>query len=129
MMNFFFLADTSSFFFVFHFIQKQILVMMITQLTIFVVIFTILSSFIIAEDPCRFSHTKGVIDISSLAREDGLPKYADQIPPTGSNYSMLMLFFVLIFLIQYLLIVEYSYNPCKPFSEGASCRNVAACQG
>jgi hypothetical protein len=72
------------------------------RLTIFVVVFTISSPFIIAEDPCRFSHTKGVIDLTSLAQTDGRPKYADQIPPSGPNYSMFTLFFVLIFLIQYL---------------------------
>ncbi len=81
------------------------------------------------QDSCRFSHTKGVIDLTSLGRRDGIAKYLDQIPPTGSNYSMLMLFFVLIFLIPYLLIVEYSYNPCRAFSEGTACQNVAACQG
>jgi hypothetical protein len=46
------------------------------------------------QDSCRFSHTKGVIDLTSLGRRDGRPQYADQIPPTGSNYSMLTLFFV-----------------------------------
>ncbi len=25
--------------------------------------------------------------------------------------------------------IEYSYNPCKPFSEGNTCINVAVCQG
>jgi hypothetical protein len=34
----------------------------------------------------------------------------------------------LIFINNYFLFVEYSYNPCKPFSEGATCVNVAACQ-
>ena len=27
-----------------------------------------------------------------------------------------------------ILIIEYSYNPCKPFSEGNTCKDVAACQ-
>ena len=25
--------------------------------------------------------------------------------------------------------LEYSYNPCRPFSEGTACTNVAVCQG
>ena len=27
-----------------------------------------------------------------------------------------------------MLIIEYSYNPCKPFSEGSNCENVVACR-
>jgi len=73
---------------------------MMIRLTIFIVVFAILSQLIISDDPCRFSHTKGVIDLTSLGRTDGIAKYSDRLPPTGSNYSMLMLFFVLIFLIQ-----------------------------
>jgi hypothetical protein len=34
----------------------------------------------------------------------------------------------LIFIINDFLFVEYSYNPCKPFSEGSACINVAVCQ-
>jgi hypothetical protein len=34
----------------------------------------------------------------------------------------------MLLIIIYFLIIEYSYNPCKPFSEGTGCINVAACQ-
>jgi len=82
---------------------------MMSLLPIFTIIFALLSSLIIA-DPCRFQDsTKGVIDLSSLARSDGKPAYPDKTPPTGSNY-------------------KFSYNPCKPFSEGVTCIDVAVCQ-
>ncbi|CAF1660449.1 unnamed protein product, partial [Adineta ricciae] len=79
------------------------------RLKTFISLFVVLSALITAEDPCRFEHTKGTIDLSSLGRIDGKPAYPDEYPPVGSNYL-------------------YSYNPCKPFSEGATCNNVAVCQ-
>ncbi|CAF2573694.1 unnamed protein product [Rotaria sp. Silwood2] len=78
-------------------------------LTIFIN-FAVLSSLVIADDPCRFQDPKnGVIDLTSLGRTDGKAAYADKIPPTGSNY-------------------KYSYNPCKPFNEEPACKGVAVCQ-
>ncbi|CAF0927207.1 unnamed protein product [Rotaria sp. Silwood1] len=72
--------------------------------------FAVLSSLVIADDPCRFEYpAKGVIDLTSLGRTDGKPAYPDKLPLTGSGY-------------------KYSYNPCKPFNEGPSCNGVAACQ-
>ncbi|CAF3782498.1 unnamed protein product [Rotaria sordida] len=69
--------------------------MMMSWLTIFTYS-TLLSSLIIADDPCRYQHpTKGVIDLTSLGRTDGQPAYPDKLPSTGSSY-------------------KYSYNPCKP---------------
>ncbi|CAF5118960.1 unnamed protein product, partial [Rotaria sp. Silwood1] len=68
----------------------QILVMMMSWLTIFTC-FAFLSSLIIANDPCRFESTKGVIDLTSLGRTDGKAAYPDKLPPTGSGYSMLNL--------------------------------------
>ncbi len=65
--------------------------MMMILLTIFTVVFAILPS-LINGDACRFQHTKGVIDLTSLGRTDGRPQYPDQLPPSGSNYSMLILF-------------------------------------
>ncbi len=62
--------------------------MMITRLTISIIVFAILSSIIIADDPCVFRNEKGVIDITSLGLTNGQPKYPDRTPPTGSNYSM-----------------------------------------
>ncbi len=81
-------------------------------------------------DSCRFDYPgKGVIDITRLGRTDGQAAYADREPSGGSNYSMLNLFLIFIFIKLCLLIIEYSYNPCKPFTEGSVCQNVAACQG
>ncbi|CAF3966120.1 unnamed protein product [Rotaria sordida] len=83
--------------------------MMISWLTIFTY-FTVLSSLIIADDPCRYQHpTKGGLDLTSLGRTDGKPAYPDKISSTGSGY-------------------KYSYNPCKPFTEEPNCIGVAVCQ-
>ncbi|CAF3675806.1 unnamed protein product [Rotaria sp. Silwood1] len=82
--------------------------MMMSWLTIFTC-FASLSSLIIADDPCRFEATKGVIDLTSLGRTDGKAAYPDKLPPTGSGY-------------------KYSYNPCKPFTEEPACNGVAVCQ-
>ncbi|CAF3746268.1 unnamed protein product [Rotaria sordida] len=82
---------------------------MISWLTIFTY-FTVLSSLIIADDPCRYQHpTKGGLDLTSLGRTDGKPAYPDKISSTGSGY-------------------KYSYNPCKPFTEEPNCIGVAVCQ-
>ncbi|UJR08149.1 hypothetical protein I4U23_012425 [Adineta vaga] len=78
-------------------------------LTCLITNLVILSSFIHADDPCRFDHTKGTIDLTTVGRTDGKAAYPDQIPPTSRDY-------------------KYSYNPCKPFTELPSCENVAACQ-
>jgi hypothetical protein len=81
-----------------------------TTITFFTIAFILSLSAIFAADPCRFEYPeKGVIDLTSLGRTDGKPTYADRLPTTASAY-------------------KYSYNPCKPFSEGNFCENVAACQ-
>jgi hypothetical protein len=96
--------------------------------TIFIVTLAIQSLGITADDPCKFTHPeKGTIDLTSLGKTDGTPAYPDKLPPTGSNYSTFNLFRGLT--RKYFFVVEYSYNPCRPFSEGAVCRDVAACQG
>ncbi|CAF1391224.1 unnamed protein product [Adineta steineri] len=82
---------------------------MIYWLKSFISLLIALSTLIVADDPCRFEHSKGIIDLTSLGRTDGKPAYPDQTPSVGSNYV-------------------YSYNPCKPFSEGDTCKGVAACQ-
>ncbi|UJR38145.1 hypothetical protein I4U23_030823 [Adineta vaga] len=85
--------------------------MKMSRLTSSIIIFAcIFFSLIIADDPCRFEvKDKGVIDISSLASKDGKAAFPDESPSAGSNYI-------------------YSYNPCKAFSEGDTCKNVAVCQ-
>ena len=73
--------------------------MMMIWTTIFIVVCTLLFSTVHTSDPCRFEYPgKGVIDITSLGRTDGKAAYADRVPSTGTNYSMLglLLFYVLI---------------------------------
>jgi hypothetical protein len=61
---------------------------MITGLNISIAILAILSTIIIADDPCKYTHPdKGTIDISSIGNPDGTPVYKDKIPTSGSNYS------------------------------------------
>jgi len=77
-----------------------------TRLTIFTIIFAVLSSFILAQNPCRFEYPgKGIIDLTTLGRGDGIAAFPDKIPPTGSNYSMLSLFFCLD--ISYTIFINY----------------------
>ncbi len=102
---------------------------MMIRTTIFIAVLTLLFSTICMSDPCRFEYPgKGVIDITTLGRTDGTAAYADRIPPRQPSYSMLILFLVYIRTRRCLLIIEYSYNPCKPFSKGYYCTNVAVCQ-
>ncbi|CAF0863002.1 unnamed protein product [Adineta steineri] len=75
----------------------------------FTSLLAVLTTLIIADDPCRFEHSKGVIDLRSLARTDGKAAYPDKTESAGANYL-------------------YSYNPCKPFSEEGNCIDVAVCQ-
>ncbi|CAF1285472.1 unnamed protein product [Adineta steineri] len=78
-------------------------------LTIITINCALLTSSVIADDPCRYETTKGVIDLTSVGRTDGKPAYADKTPPASADY-------------------KYSYNPCKPFTELPNCVGVAACQ-
>ncbi len=69
-----------------------------TWLTIFSIICAVLSSFIIADDPCRFRDPlNGVIDFSSLAATDGRAVYPDTLPKNISNYSKLILYCLIIY--------------------------------
>jgi hypothetical protein len=97
------------------------LVRMISWLTIF---FAVLLPAITAEDPCRFEYIPfGVIDLTSLGNTDGTPVFA----ASSSPWSMFICCFS-IFIIQCLLIIAYTYNPCKPFTEKPGCINVSVCQ-
>lgn len=79
-----------------------------------------------ADNPCRFEHSKGVIDLTSIASTTG-PRFKDVSPGPSSNYSKkIFLSFQFFSESSY---SEYSYNPCKSFDEGSMCINVAACQG
>ena len=44
---------------------------------------------IIATDPCRFQTSKGVIDLTSVGRNDGTAAYQDQLPVSTSSYRRL----------------------------------------
>jgi hypothetical protein len=74
------------------FCLRQIFVTMISWSTTFIIVFVVLSSSIIADDPCRFvDPSKGVIDLTSLARHDGKAAYPDVIPKEGGYYRTLIL--------------------------------------
>ncbi|CAF1486162.1 unnamed protein product [Adineta steineri] len=75
----------------------------------FISLSVILNTLVIADNPCRFEHSKGIIDLTSLGRTDGTAAYPDEesSPPTEFIYN---------------------YNPCKPFSEEYDCIDVAVCQ-
>jgi hypothetical protein len=69
---------------------------MISWSTSFIIILGVLSSKNLADDPCRFVHpTKGVIDLTSLARHDGRAAYQDAMPPEGGYYSMFAFLFLI----------------------------------
>ena len=79
-----------------------------------------------AEDPCRFEYaSKGVVDLTSVGHKDGTAAFPDEGPVT-SNYRRPC---SSLFSRAFLLHLVYSYNPCKPFSEGTECKDVAVCQG
>ncbi|CAM4812776.1 unnamed protein product [Rotaria magnacalcarata] len=60
------------------------------------------------ENPCRYADSAGIIDLTSLGHTDGTPAFADITTSTSAW--------------------KYSFNPCKPFTEGTTCKDVAVCQ-
>jgi hypothetical protein len=63
---------------------------MISRLTMFL----ILPSLILG-DPCRYQSEKGIIDLTSVGRMDGIAAYVDRIPPTEHQYSMSILILII----------------------------------
>lgn len=61
-------------------------------LTIVIVILTIQSSIIIADNPCEFQTGQGLINLTTVAKNDGTAAYPDQPTAVGSNFSRLYLF-------------------------------------
>lgn len=59
-----------------------------SALTVFLVIFTAQSAVILADDPCRFHTFKGLIDLTSIGRNDGKAAFEDKLPPDPSQYRM-----------------------------------------
>lgn len=100
------------------------------RFAICIIIFAILSPLIIGDDPCKVTDTtKGTIDITSLSSTDGSARFKDLTPSQGgSNWSMYLLFLFLSLLYSDYFGIEYSFNPCKPFTED-TCVDVAVCQG
>jgi hypothetical protein len=69
--------------------------MMLSWSTTFTITFAVLSSLVIADNPCQFDFpAKGIIDLSSLARTNGTAAYPDLIPTSPSGWSMLILFYL-----------------------------------
>jgi hypothetical protein len=81
---------------------------------------------------CRFEYPgKGVIDFSFIGRTDEKAAYTDEMTRTVSNFSMFSgfsLFLEFYYEIKCLFIIEYSYNPCRSFSQGTGCIGVSICQ-
>ena len=50
-------------------------------------ILALLIQLILAEDPCRYQTSKGVIDLTSVGHNDGTAVYQDQSSIFTSNYS------------------------------------------
>ncbi|CAF4700051.1 unnamed protein product [Rotaria socialis] len=71
------------------------------------------------ENPCRYADSAGVIDLTSLGHTDGTPAFAD----TTTSASAWMQY-----CDRVVSFSEYSFNPCKPFTEGTTCKDVAVCQ-
>jgi len=81
---------------------------------------------------CRFEYPgKGVIDFSFIGRTDEKAAYTDEMTRTVSNFSMFIRFCILLMkfiMKQCFFIIEYSYNPCRSFSQGTGCIGVSVCQ-
>lgn len=76
---------------------------MISCLTIFIITFTIQSSLIICDNPCRYESEKGIINLSSVGRTNEIATYIDIIPPTEHKYSMLILILIkIVYFINYI---------------------------
>jgi hypothetical protein len=72
-------------------------------ITIVIINLAVLPLLCIVGDPCRFNYpSKGVIDLTSLARTDGLAAYQDIIPLVESGYSTFASF-----CISYLMSIKY----------------------
>jgi hypothetical protein len=97
--------------------------------TIFIITFGVLFSAIAADDPCRFEYyPTGVIDLTSVGNTNGTASFADNTADFKNHPWSMFICYFLIRIIQYLLIIDYTYNPCKPYSEGVECINVSICQ-
>ena len=92
-----------------------------------IVFLAIMSPLILADDPCKYTTSYGTIDISSLAGPSGSPRYKDVHSP-GSGWSMFFSGSHCRGLPLCHFIIEYSFNPCKSFSEGGHCRDASVCQ-
>jgi len=92
-----------------------------------IVFLAIMSPLILADDPCKYTTSYGTIDISSLSGTGGSPRYKDIHSP-GSGWSMFFSGSHCRGLPLCHFIIEYSFNPCKSFSEGGHCRDAAVCQ-
>lgn len=71
---------------------------MLLRFVLCTAISAVLTTLILGDDACKYTGSKGVIDISSLAGEDGKPKFSDVYPATSRNYSMYAPFILTIIL-------------------------------
>lgn len=81
--------------------------------------------------PCRFEYPgKGVIDFSFIGRTDERAAYTNEVTRTVSNFSTFILYLEseVYYKTMFTFIIEYSYNPCRSFSQGTNCIGVSVCQ-
>jgi len=80
-------------------------------------------------DACRFEYPgKGVIDFSFIGRTDEKAAYTDEVTRTVSNFSIFLKIYSERISFCFFLFLEYSFNPCRSFSQGSGCVGVAVCQ-
>ena len=92
---------------------------------------TTISSAAPVSTACRFEYPgKGVIDFSFIGRTDERAAYTDEPTRTASHYSIYsLLYSISISPLHFFFFSKaYSYNPCRPFSEGSRCVGVSVCQ-
>ncbi|CAF3188455.1 unnamed protein product [Rotaria socialis] len=82
-------------------------------------LFNLVLATINGENPCRYVDSAGIIDLTSLGHTDGTPAFPD-ISQSASSWMQ--------YCDRVVSFSEYSFNPCKPFTEGTTCKDVAVCQ-
>ena len=79
-------------------------------------------------DSCVYDlNPKGIIDLTSIGRVDGTPAWKNIPPEKLDAHGNLACPLVRSVASHFSLLVVYSYNPCRPFTQ-SSCKDVASCQ-
>ena len=67
---------------------------MVVDLTSFTIVFSLLLSFCISENPCRFESNDDIIDLISVGLSNGTAKYNDRKTPLHPDYSLFNIKFI-----------------------------------